>query len=166
MLECGLLSRCINKTTIRNNYWIILLIFHYQNNIPIFQHKVHFFFYYYYVLSWQKPKQKSLKLCHKNLTETKWKSHSLYIQRDPLSGITFRSNTGQREKITTETLSLINGSCSVPGETYTKSLELCHKKPRETTWSSHSLYIQRDPLIGIIFWRNTSQTDKTTERKR
>ena len=48
----------------------------------------------------EKPIQKSLKLCHKNPRETKWKSHSLYIQRDPLSGITFRRNTGQRDKTT------------------------------------------------------------------
>ena len=27
MLECGLLSRCINKTTSRNNHWIIFLKF-------------------------------------------------------------------------------------------------------------------------------------------
>ena len=46
-----------------------------------------------------KTLQKSLKVCHKNPRETKWRSYSLYIQRDPLSGITFRRNTGQRDKV-------------------------------------------------------------------
>ena len=65
---------------------------------PFFQHKVHFLFYY--VLSKQKPKQKSLKVCHKNPSETKWRSFSLLIECDPLSGITFPRNTGQRDKKT------------------------------------------------------------------
>ena len=47
----------------------------------------------------EKPIQKSLKLCHKNPRETKWRSYSLLIQCDPLSGITFLCNTGQRDKV-------------------------------------------------------------------
>ena len=62
-------------------------IFHYQSNIPIFQHKVHFPFYY------------ALKAYHKNPRETKWISYSLLIQCYPLSGITFLCNTGQRDKV-------------------------------------------------------------------
>ena len=46
-----------------------------------------------------KPIQKSLKVCHKNPRETKWRSYSLLIQCDPLSGITFLCNNGQRDKV-------------------------------------------------------------------
>ena len=38
MLECGLRTQCINKTTIRNNYWISFFL-----NFPLSKQCTHFF---------------------------------------------------------------------------------------------------------------------------
>ena len=92
----------------------------------------------------EKPIQKSLKVCHKNPRETKWRSYSLLIQCDPLSGITFPRNTGQRDKSTEQKqqLYLKSNVVYIWKNLYRKAtIKVCHKNPRETKWRSFSLLI-------------------------
>ena len=92
----------------------------------------------------EKPIQKSPKLCHKNPRETKWRSYSLLIQCDPLSGITFPRNTGQRDKTTEQKqqLYLKSNVVYIWKNLYRKAtIKVCHKNPRETKWRSLSLLI-------------------------
>ena len=50
MLECGLLTQCINKTIIRNNYWIIFFQFYIIKAIyPFFSTKYISFFIMFWV---------------------------------------------------------------------------------------------------------------------
>ena len=92
----------------------------------------------------EKPIQKSLKVCHKNPRETKWRSYSLLIQCDPLSGITFPRNAGQRDKTTEQKqqLHLKSNVVYIWKNLYRKAtIKVCHKNPRETKWRSFSLLI-------------------------
>ena len=95
-----------------------------------------------------------------------WRSYSLLIQCDPLSGITFPRNTGQRDKTTERKQQsyLMSNVVQIWTNLYRKALRYVIKI-QERLWRSFSLLIQCDPLSGITFPRNTGQRDKTTERK-
>ena len=136
MLECRLLSWCINKTTIiRNNYWIFFFQFSCIKKYTHFSAQSTFPFC---IMSW----------VNKNLNRKAWnhvikiqvrlnESHILYF-----SSVTLRAvlpsyiipvrGTRQQEK---KTISLIDRYGSGLGETYTEkpwTQPVCHKKLRET----------------------------------
>ena len=165
MLECGLLAQCINKTTIRNNYWILFLIFHYQSSILIFQHKVNFLFYY--VLNKQCRNLTRIALRYVIKIQVRLNGgHIPYLSNVTLwavlpSNVIPIRGTRQQNKNNNYILSpTLNMKKPIQ-----KSLKVCHKNPRETSWRSYSLLIQCDPLSGITFPRNTGQRGKTTEQK-